>query len=311
MRIVFLTFVHLILISSSFAKWPDKSRTNIKNNTFTLYANHDLVFNKDIEKIIITIHGSARNPDTYFKSVWGLSKKYGVESSTLVVAPHFKAAGDKLVKKELSFSYEGWWIGNNSLKSKVSAFTVMDELVKKLDRRLFPNLKSVYIAGHSAGGHFTQRYALSSKIELQYPGINFKYIVANPGTYAYLTNKRPNFVFGGYEVPRYVRCAYNNYKWGLDNLNQYLSLDSKDNMIDRFINRDVIYFLGENDTGDVEQSCQAQYQGPNRFVRGVKFKGHVDFEYPNNVHQLITVPGVGHTQFGMYTSEIGKRLLFM
>jgi len=36
----------------------------------------------------------------------------------------------------------------------------------------------------------------------------------------------------------------------LDNLNQNLSLDSKDNIT----NYDVIYFLGENDTGDVEQS---------------------------------------------------------
>jgi hypothetical protein len=288
----------------------DESVTSIKGSTFSFYTNHYLVFNKNIEKIIITIHGSTRNADTYFKSIWGQSKKAGVETSTLVISPHFKITGDSLKRSELSYSYQGWWIGDNSLKAKVSSFTVMDELVKKLDRNLFPNLKSVYITGHSAGGHFTQRYALSSKVELLYPGIQFKYIVANPGTYAYLTNKRPNLLYAGYSVPRNPGCPYNNYKWGLDNLNQYLSLDSKNNMIDRYIDRDVTYFLGENDTGDVEQTCQARLQGPNRFVRGVKFKGHIDYEYPNNTHKLITVPGVGHTQYGMYTSDNGVNLLF-
>ena len=33
-------------------------------------------------------------------------------------------------------------------------------------------------------------------------------------------------------------------------------------------------------------------------------------EFPTAKHYLYSVPGVGHTQFGMYTSPVGQKVLF-
>jgi len=285
----------------------------VKGQNFSFYSNMSLVENHNIDHAIITIHGSARNPETYLKSVVAVSKKLGREQSTLVVSPHFKIAGDTMISNELFFSYEGWWIGDQSLTpNSVSSFEVIEKFINTLaSPKLFPNLKTIVITGHSAGGHLTQRLALGTQVDKNLHGVELKFIVANPGTYAYLSNKRPvPNLFGVFEVPKNPGCAYNHYKYGLEKLNPYMLKSSKTEMISNFIQRDVTYFLGEADTGEVEQTCEASLQGPHRFARGKNFKAHVDEEYPQNIHQIIIVPNVGHTQYGMYTSSMGTELLF-
>lgn len=304
----------LLFVTQAYANLPDKSVIEINNAIFSFYSNKNIEkVQQSIEHAIITIHGSVRNADTYFKSVWGLSKKLKVEDKTLVISPHFKITGDQLKRNELRFSYEGWWIGNNSLdKSKTSSFSVIDFFIGHLaNQKLFPNLKTLVITGHSAGGHLTQRLALGTQKDTYLNHLEIKYIVANPGTYAYLSKRRPvKGQIGVFEIPQNPSCAFNRYKYGMDKRNSYMSRDSVLNMTKRFIKRQVIYFLGEKDIGDVEQTCQAQYQGPHRYARGLNFKAHVDEEFPMNIHQLISVPNVGHTQYGMYTSDLGKKLLF-
>jgi hypothetical protein len=305
----------IVLISfSALAQIPAESVIAIKGRSlFSFYTNHSIQKeNANIERAIITIHGSVRNADTYFKSVWGLSKRREVENKTLVISPHFKISGDQLLKDELVFDYEGWWIGHNSLRAKISSFSVIDFFIKHLSNRdLFPNLKTLIITGHSAGGHLTQRLALGSTADLNIEHLTIKYVVANPGTYAYLTPSRPVAGQRGiFATPSKPGCRYNSWKYGLDNLNSYMSQNEIPYMIQNFIQRDVTYFLGQEDTGQVEQTCMARWQGPHRYARGMNFKDHVDMEYPENNHSLIAVPGVGHTQYGMYNSSLGQRLLF-
>lgn len=311
MRILLLA---LFISTNVWAQLPAVSTISINNRIFSFYTNKNIETEQSkVEHAIITIHGSARNPDTYFKSVWGVSKKLKVEDKTIVLSPHFKITGDKLLRNELKFTYEGWWIGNQSIDgSNTSSFSVIDFFIKHFaNQQLFPNLKTLTITGHSAGGHLTQRLALGSLADVALNHLDIKYVVANPGTYAYLTRKRPVLGQAGvFEVPRNARCAYNNYKYGMDNRNTYMSRDPVKSMTKRFIQRDVVYFLGEKDIGDVEQTCQAQYQGAHRFARGKNFFAHVNEEFPSNTHTFISVPEVGHTQYGMYTSEIGKKLLF-
>jgi hypothetical protein len=306
----------LLAISFSvFSQIPDPTYIGLGNNKLMAFQSHDIEsVNPDIEKAIITIHGSTRNAGTYYKSVARMAKRLGLEKSTFVLSPNFKERGDSVIGGEFIYNAWGfdWWVGNNSIdKSRTSSFEVIDLLVEKFaDKIKFPNLSSIVITGHSAGGHLTQRYALGSVIENKYPDIKFKYIVANPGTYAYLNQFRPvSGHRGQFEIPN-VRCAYNNYKYGMDRRNQYMTKNKLKTMIDNFLTRNVVYLLGENDIGDVEQSCEAQVQGPNRFVRGVNFKSHLDKFYPQNSHSLISVPNVGHTQYGMYTSELGSEVLF-
>src|SRR3984893_19299219 len=69
-----------------------------------------------------------------------------------------------------------------------SSFEVLDALLARLaDRRLFPNLNQVVVAGHSGGAQVVQRYAIAGKGELALTrqGIGVRYVVANPSSYAY------------------------------------------------------------------------------------------------------------------------------
>jgi pimeloyl-ACP methyl ester carboxylesterase len=311
-------FIFLCILSSSlFSQIPDATLINIGSHKLSVHLSHDInLIQEKIERAIITIHGSTRNGDTYYKSVSRMAKRLGVQDTTLVLSPNFKESGDFSNPGELIYRpWQDWWIGNNSIargddSSSVSSFSVIDRLVEIFsDRERFPHLDTLVIAGHSAGGHLTQRYALGSRAE-DSTHLNIKYVVANPGTYAYLNNKRPIGFFGRFKVPRNPRCYYNHYKYGLDKKNEYMSRDDNQTMIERYLKRNVVYLLGDQDLGDVEQSCEAALQGATRFARGKFFKAHLDEFFPSNDHQLIIVPDVGHTQYGMYTSEIGSEVLF-
>lgn len=307
-----LLFLLLIITINAWGQLPSISTTKINKKTFSFYTNHDLKQqNSALEKAIITIHGSTRNADTYFKSIWGLSKKFKVEDKTLVVSPKFKIYGDSALPNELVYSYEGWWIGNNSLKAKVSSFSVIDHFIKLLsNKNKFPNLKHLTIVGHSAGGHLVQRLALGSVADLAIKDLDINYIVANPGTYAYLNSYRPVANQPGvFEIPS-IRCQFNAWKYGLTNLNSYMKRFPIKKLIKNYLDRSVTYFLGEQDVGSVEQNCMASIQGPTRYARGKNFKEHLDQFFPSHKHNILIVPGVGHTQYGMYTSDAGKKLLF-
>lgn len=301
--------VLLFFISvSCFATIPESS-LNYRGSTFSYYANNDLMkANAFIEHAIITIHGSERNADTYFNSILGIATKLNKVSKTLVISPHFKIPGDQIGESELTWSDEGWLRGNQSLKNaEISSFEIMDNFINLLlDHHNFPNLKNIVITGHSAGGQFTQRYAVGTTTEDKSNSIKIHYVVANPGSYVYLTAKRGN------EIPASPECAYNDYKYGLDNLNLYMKRLPIKNLIDQYVSRDVTYLLGELDnvSEGIDQSCEARYQGDTRLHRGQNFKIQLDSEFPMNHHHIAIVPGVSHTQWGMYNSLIGTDVLF-
>lgn len=54
----------------------------------------------------------------------------------------------------------------------------------------------------------------------------------------------------------------------------------------------------------------ASIQGSTRYVRGKNFKDHLDQFFLSNKHDIVIEPVVGHTQYGMYNSELGYKLLF-
>lgn len=187
----------------------------------------------------------------------------------------------------------------------VTSFDLMDHIVGLLsDKNNFPNLKEIVLTGHSAGGQLVQRYAGGTDIDTKYAHVNFRFVVANPGSYMYLSQNRP--------VKLRVNCGQNDYKFGLDNRNEYMDRINKQKLIAQYTARQVIYFLGEADNvaEGIDQTCPAQYQGKTRIERGKLFKAQLDKENPGHKHIIQTVPGVGHTQYGMYTSEIGQKLLF-
>src|SRR6476620_12717746 len=73
----------------------------------------------------------------------------------------------------------------------ISAFDFMDEIVRQLaNKKNFPNLRKIVVAGHSAGGQFVSRYEMANKIHGT-AGVAMSYVVANPSTYAWPSAIRP------------------------------------------------------------------------------------------------------------------------
>ena len=286
---------------------PSETQLKFKSGIFSHFISHNLQQrNESIEKAIITIHGSERNAHTYYNSIETLARRRGESEKLLIVSPHYKEVQDPREANEFYFHPEGWLSGDGAINRKeVSAFELVDHMISLMaNKENFPNLKEIVLTGHSAGGQLVQRYAVGSILDQVYPGIHFRYIVANPGSYLYLTNRRP------FQGPK--NCAYNDYKFGMDKRNAYMSQRPAPKMISDYLKKDVVYFLGEADirSDDIDQSCPAVYQGRFRLERGQLYMQQLSGQFPEHEHHLSTVPGVGHTQYGMYTSENGIKVLF-
>jgi uncharacterized alpha/beta hydrolase family protein len=297
----------LITISLMAQAIPPETQLNFKSGVFSHFTSQDLHQKNDlIEKAIITIHGSERNAHTYYNSIETLARRRGESHKILIVSPHYKEVQDAREGNEFYFYPEGWLSGDEAINRKdVNAFEIVDHMVALMaDKSKFPNLKEIVITGHSAGGQLVQRFAVGSVLDQSYPAISFRYVVANPGSYLYLTNQRP------FRGPK--NCAFNNYKFGMDKRNAYMSQRPAANMISDYLKKDVVYFLGEADirSDDIDQTCPAVYQGHFRLERGQAYMQQLNSEFPQHQHHIYTVPGVGHTQYGMYTSENGIQVLF-
>lgn len=297
----------LLLFSIVALALPPESQLSYRGNVFSYYASHDLMIHQPgIERVIVTIHGSERNADTYYKSINAMAKKHGISDKTLILSPHFKMSFDTLVAKEFTWDWEGWLRGDEAQNNhQTSSFTLMDYIIGLLSSpKNFPALKEVVLTGHSAGGQFVQRYAAGTEIDKKYSFLKFRYVVTNPGSYLYLTGKRP--------VNPAIQCNYNDYKYGLNRLNSYMGRSSVEDIRSRYVAKEIIYFVGEDDTrsDDIDQDCPARFQGNNRLERGRLFKAQLEVEFPESRHNFYSAPGVGHTQYGMYTSEVGQKILF-
>src|SRR5262249_30759927 len=104
---------------------------------------------------------------------------------------------------------------------RVSSYTVLDALLSAIaDSGNFPNLNTVVVSGHSAGGQLTQRYAAANTGEADLTGdlgLAVRYVPMNPSSYLYLDGRRWDPDAGAFTVPTGVP-GYNNYPYGLDNI---------------------------------------------------------------------------------------------
>merc|ERR1712166_1020134 len=102
------------------------------------------------------------------------------------------------------WSSHGWKSGWNSHGWKsapdhpfwrpwsLPSYAVLDQLILAANQNL-PNLKHINIIGHSAGGQLTNRFAELSTVPLACSrNIHFSFVVANPSSYGWLNEQRPN-----------------------------------------------------------------------------------------------------------------------
>jgi len=270
-----------------------------------------------IERVLIILHGRLRNAQTYLHSGERATELAGQSATTLVIAPQFlnelDVAAQPVADSVLRWQGNDWMAGGLSTAPfALSSYAALDEIIARLgDRQQFPDVKQIVIAGHSGGAQVVQRYALLGHDQpaLQAAGVQVRYVIANPSSYAWFDERRP-VAFSHAGCPE-----FNRWKYGLADLPAYAEGQTAAQLQEKYLSRDVVYLLGQQDTDPnhpaLDKRCEAKAQGPNRLARGRYYFEYLKRLAPNGLHQqLIEVPGVGHDGDGMFTSPEGQKALF-
>jgi pimeloyl-ACP methyl ester carboxylesterase len=297
-----------------------------------VYGSYSLTTpNPAISRALIMVHGAGRNADHYFETAMAAAFLAGALENTVVIAPRFAAGRDSVKPNEMLWPEGGnsWRAGGPSpTNPAITSFDFIDEIVRKLaDRKVFPNLKAIVVAGHSAGGQLATRYAMTSKVHGT-PGVSISYVVANPSSYAWPSAVRPlpvgnadpvgadkealgpngekvnmNFTFGPFDSTKAPR--YNQWPAGLENRSGYGAGPSNEQLVKQLVERPTTYLLGQVDVlplGGFDSSPNAMAQGPTRRARGEAF-----FTYLTQTlgakHNAIIVSECGHNDRCVFTTN--------
>lgn len=298
--------------------------------------------NPRIRRALVMVHGTLRNGDLYFETATGAAFFAHALADTLVIAPAFRSADgeckDVLARREVSWSCHGdsWRSGGAAASDpELTSFDFMDAIVRRLaDRKVFPNLETVVIAGHSAGGQFVARYLMANKVDGTVP-LRIRYVVANPSAYAWPDPVRPlpegdadpAKAARGWELEdkphtdfRYGPFAgadktpdYDHWPYGLrDRRTGYVARLSEAQLKANLAARPTTYLLGQVDTlplGGFDDSDEAMAQGPTRRARG---EAYVKF-ITERLHawaRAVIVEECGHNNRCIFTDPAALAAIF-
>lgn len=293
---------------------------------FPVYANHPLAGDLGgIERIVLVQHGILRNGDAYFASGMAQLQASGVDpAKVLLIAPNFPAKEDRGFGGMPIWHAGGahnWAGGDESvdIALHVSSFQVLDDLLAQLaDRRRMPALRSVTLAGHSAGAQMMQRYAVLNNVDetLRARGVEVRYVIANPSSFLYLTPDRP---YGaGFAPPEGAACPdYDRYRYGLQDAVPYARGRTGRALFERYAARDVTYLNGSRDDdpdhAELDKRCPAELEGATRLQRGLAYQRYERALAGSSIalHRAgFEVVGVGHDEARMFGSQCGRAALF-
>jgi hypothetical protein len=268
------------------------------------------------------VHGAGRDADNYFRTALAATFLAGALEDTVVISPRFasndgRGCMDMLAENEVNWPCNGdsWRSGGTATNNeKLMSFDFSDEILSRLAKKeAFPNLKTIVVAGHSAGGQFVTRYEMANQIHEKL-GVPVVYVVANPSSYAYLDPQRPDGE--GKEFRAFgdaLNCTtFDNWPYGLKGRSGYSARLSEDQLKKQLASRPTTYLVGELDTlplGGFDSSCPAMAQGPSRLARGQAFANYVNRKY-NAQQKIMVVPLCGHNARCMFTAEPVLPILF-
>jgi pimeloyl-ACP methyl ester carboxylesterase len=272
----------------------------------------------DITRAVLVVHGVGRTAAAYFRSAKRAQALAGeAGKATIMIAPQFLAEVDadpnNLSSDTLRWTLRGWEAGYPALgPALVSSFDALDAILARLaDRRLFPNLSQVVVAGHSGGAQLVQRYAIAAKgdLALMQAGIGVRYVIAEPSSYAYFSRDRP-------EASIAESCpGFDRWRYGMEKRPPYLAGATAAELEQAYVARRAIYLLGtlDNDPNHpvLDKSCMAEAQGSNRYTRGHAYAAAMQARNngaPN--HAVWDVPGVAHESRKLLASPCGLKALF-
>jgi pimeloyl-ACP methyl ester carboxylesterase len=308
--------------------------------------------NENITRAFVFVHGILRDADNHFRTALAAGFLASALNDTVIVAPRFasntsapgNSAGncaDAMEKDEANWTCEvhrtdSWRSGGAELgENRLSSFAFMDEILRRLaQKNVFPNLKVIVLAGHSAGGQFVIRYEMLNQVHSAL-GVPISYIASNASSYAYVDDLRPTASaspatasagapgdsppISSIMGPAFVHYAdagncsgFNTWPYGLKGRTGYSSELTDEQVIQQLATRPVTYLLGEVDVlplGIFDVSCPAMAQGPTRLGRGLAFSKYAN-EAHGAQHKAVVVPFCGHSARCMFTSDLALPLMF-
>jgi hypothetical protein len=286
----------------------------------------------NITRAIIVIHDVSRDASSAVAMLATLAGE--ANKTTFILAPQFLLESDIARfaghlpdngRNVAHWAAGAWEDGGNSIAAApdkdISSFTAIDLLLVFLsDRKLFPSLKDIVVAGHGAGGDFVLRYAaIGLAPDLINPGdVAIQFVAANPSSYLYFTPMRPaGGDKSGFGLPSTDRCPhYDSYKYGLDSLNDYARRTGANAIRLRYIDRRVTYMIGENAAGDdrfPDNNCAAMLEGIDRHARAINYDLYLSTIFgddANKTQKSAGIPSAGYDPVAMFGSSCGMSVLF-
>lgn len=310
-----------------------------------VYRNYPLgKRNETITRGLVVVHGLGRDADNYYRHTLAAAFLADALKDTVLIVPRFAsneggACKDALAPGELGWHCQPrvdiWRNGGAAVDSTVTTFDIADELLRKLvNRDVFPNLRTIVVAGHSAGGQFVSRYEMANQMHDSL-AVKPTYVVANPSSYTYLDSLRPtpsalpaNVAAGapGYAAPLGANppaafvafsdarncTTYDTWPYGLNGRDGYSTRVDAEQLKKQLVARPTTYVLGELDILPLygfDSSCPAMAQGPTRLARGLAYVRYVGEKF-NAPHKALVVPACGHNARCMFTADPVLPLLF-
>jgi pimeloyl-ACP methyl ester carboxylesterase len=299
-----------------------------------VYRSHPLTTRNDrVVRALVMVHGANRNADHYFTTATAAAFLARALDDSVVVAPRF-ASSDRNCHDQLAPNEVSWTCGGDSWRSggkgvsdpSVTSFDFMDGILKRLaDKKVFPNLAAIVVAGHSAGGQFVNRYEMANRVH-DTLGVPVSYVVANPSSYAWPEAARPlpvddaapaNAQLGWKEETPHTKFSYGPFdgsgcerydRWpaGLEERTSgYTVGESDDQLKKQLAERPTTYLLSQVDTlplGGFDSSCSAMAQGATRRARGEAFARLVNERFGAK-HKVLIVSECGHNDRCVYTTD--------
>ncbi|KDN52987.1 hypothetical protein K437DRAFT_253638 [Tilletiaria anomala UBC 951] len=246
------------------------------------------------------------------------NKTMGVDLSTiLVVAPAWLNEND--AKAGAAQANDLYWPGSSWASGALasgpgsanpSSFHAFDVLINSFfSNKSYSSLNNVFVAGHSLGGTFTQRYAMLRTPNENDPNIAFW--TGNCGAYVWPTSTRP--VMNNGTCPG----QFDEWPYGVNdtdpkNIPAYARKGfDKQETLNTYFGRQVHYNLGLLDNGPGDTHCEAQYQGPTHLTRGVNLQATLAQIPAASGHTFDYVANTSHQDYKMFSSVAAQQRLFV
>ena len=314
-----------------------QAQFNVGSNRLFIYQNGDslglpyysnLSLNEvhdDTKLAIVVLHGASRNADDYYDRMYAVVNGVGMDS-TIIIAPQFLRTGDldvhNLSEDVLYWTNTTNWTagytsGNTSNHNRpftISSYSIMDTLLYRLAMNN-PILNQMVFVGFSAGGQFVNRYVGGNDVTdriFQEFNLSMRYIVGSPSSYLYMNDERRiEGTVDQFAVPS--GCSgYNDYKYGLDDLNNYMSTAGSDSIRIRYSRREVIYLIGGSDN-EGTTDCQSMAQGNHRYERSIIYFNYLQYYFSSEIlerHLHAIIPNIDHDSYNIFNSACGRKALF-